>query len=108
MICPYCGKKNPENSQICGYCGGPLVAPAEENIPATPPIEVPILSNQPPTQSAVTHTMAGQPAPNKSAGIFSGNKIWWFVGCFLVVIIIIGCGVFAWGLYQLSARGSID
>ena len=31
MICPYCGKENPENLSLCSYCGGRLMDLDERN-----------------------------------------------------------------------------
>ena len=38
MICPYCGKENPENLQTCDFCGGPLEISAEEQITESQPV----------------------------------------------------------------------
>jgi hypothetical protein len=39
MICPYCGKENPDNLTFCNYCGGSLMDNAEKQIPENPPLE---------------------------------------------------------------------
>ena len=39
MICPSCGKENPENAVSCQYCGKPLVqTPLPQPIPVTPAV----------------------------------------------------------------------
>ncbi len=32
----------------------------------------------------------------------SGNKIWWFVGCSLVIFLVLGCGAMVWGIFNFS------
>jgi hypothetical protein len=104
MICPYCGKENPENTQICNYCAGPLEIPTEEKVAEPFSIETQVSVSQPPTPPQVPNAVLSKPPVKSSGGILYGNKIWWFVGCFLVVFVIVACGVVAWGLYNFSGR----
>jgi zinc-ribbon domain len=103
MICPYCGKENPDNTQYCDFCGGPLAIPAEEPVTEAPPVEAPSDVLPPTTQAPVSEIAPSEAPPKPAKGIF-GNRIWWFVGCVLVVVIIVGCGVLAWGLYRITTR----
>jgi len=90
MICPFCGKENPDDLEICDFCGGPLLKkpdqPVEEIIPPEPPVEV-LQSPAEPVEPAFT---AATPAPPPSGGIY-GNKIWWIIGCFVVVCLVLSC-----------------
>ena len=36
MICPYCGKENPDTISLCNYCGGRLVEIDDRNIEQLP------------------------------------------------------------------------
>ena len=33
MICPYCGKENPETISLCNFCGGRLIEMDDRNFP---------------------------------------------------------------------------
>jgi hypothetical protein len=103
MICPYCGKDNPDNTQFCIFCGGPLAVPTEEQVTETQAVEPPASVLQPTTQSQESPITPSQPPPKPARGTY-GNRIWWVVGCFLLACIILGCGVLAWGLYNITTR----
>jgi hypothetical protein len=103
MICPYCGKENPDDTHFCNFCGGPLAVPAEEPAIEAQPVEPPVSVIQPPTQPPVSYAAPSQPPPKAARGLY-GNKIWWVVGCFLLVCLIVGCGAAAWGLYRYTNR----
>jgi hypothetical protein len=119
MICPFCGKENTDNLQTCNFCGGSLevsaedlipeaqpVEPAEDQITEVQPVEQPVSVTKPPSPKRVPHIASSQPPPKGIGGIY-GNKIWWVVGCFLLVCLIVGCGAVAWGLYNFSDRLAI-
>jgi hypothetical protein len=106
MLCPYCGKENPADIQFCDSCGGPLALPVEEPVPEAQPVEPSVSGMQPPSQTPVSSVASSQSPPKAAGGIF-GNRIWWVVGCFLLLCIIVGCGVLAWGLYHIAARQMI-
>jgi hypothetical protein len=143
MICPYCGKENPENSKFCIYCGGLLAEADEQSTPETRPPESAVGADQPATvanpqavlvdqppvvaeQPAIAAdqqallvdqpaVIADQPAaqpkisPPEQPPLIKqrskggcGKWVWWFVGCFVVLCLLLGCvGVF-WGLYNNS------
>src|SRR4030042_1639582 len=99
MICPYCGKDNPDDSKLCGYCGGSLELPVEQHTIEDKLSEPAVNAIPASTQPLVPHTAPSQAPARKTGGIY-GNRIWWFIGCFVLVFLIVGCGVLAWGLYK--------
>jgi hypothetical protein len=107
MICPYCGKENPDNLELCNYCGGSLVVPAEKPIVEPAPIESPINAVPSTAQPELTHDVPSQPPPKSGKGVF-GNKIWWVVGCVVVVFLIGGCAILAWAIHKISSRLSTN
>lgn len=119
MICPYCGQENPDTLDVCELCGGSLLAASKEPVmDAYPPaqslssLEPPVrpelsqteqLSPYPPPET--THAVPFQP-PVQPPGGKPRNRIWWLVGCLVIVFIIVICGAIAWGLYNLTNRFS--
>lgn len=101
MICPYCGKENPDNLIFCNYCGGALEVSAEEHISEVPAPEPADHEIQTTIEPQVAHPAPSQPPPRAPGGIY-GNKFWWFVGCFILVCLILCCGAGAWGLYSFA------
>ncbi len=99
MICPYCGKENPENLDICEFCGGPLIPASEELTaePYSPEPKVTIIQSPPEVETPHPEpVMAPLQAPR---GIY-GNRIWWLVGCFVLVLLFLCCAVGALALYR--------
>jgi hypothetical protein len=92
MICPYCGKENPDDLNICEFCGGPLTAPggdaAEE--PYTPEPKVTIIQSAPEVETP--HVEPAVAPPQAPRGIY-GNRIWWLVGCLVLVFLFLCCAV---------------
>jgi hypothetical protein len=131
MICPYCGKENPEKISQCEYCGGGLFDTDDRKAPQPPPYEVP--SPPEPQSAEAEHTedqlgvppevissnneaMLDQPAtaynpenvelPQTPAKRTKGGwekYIWWMVGCFVFLCLAISCGVLIWGFYNFSS-----
>jgi hypothetical protein len=131
MICPYCGKENSDNVRVCAYCGGlllegdsqspsevlpmepvnrPETSPLEpamefeqpavqpETLPVGPEFEV----EQPVDQPEIIPTEQFQP-PEKAPKRGRGKWIWWFVGCFVLICLLMGCVAAFWGLYSYSS-----
>jgi hypothetical protein len=97
MICPYCGKENPYDIDICEFCGGPLTGPESAAEPYTPEPKVTIIQSAPEIEipRPVTTAPAAQ-APRR----ISGNRIWWLVGCFVLVILFLCCAVGTLAVYR--------
>jgi hypothetical protein len=90
MICPYCGKENPENLDICEFCGGPLVATEATEEPYNPEPNITIIENAPQVEiPSPEPTVIPPPTPSGK----SGNRIWWLVGCFVLVFVFLCCAV---------------
>jgi hypothetical protein len=106
MNCPYCGQDNPETNETCDFCGGSLHEPVdtqEREIQQSEvtPADLPPTLDQSPAPESIS-----PPVPASRKGIF-GNKIWWFVGCFVLILLVVGCGAAGWGIYRLIfASGS--
>jgi hypothetical protein len=107
MICPYCGKENPDNLESCNYCGGSLVVPAEKPVIEPAPIESPINTVSSTADRESIHDVHSQPPPKSGKGFFR-NKIWWVVGCLVVVFLIGGCTILAWVIHNVSSRLSTN
>ncbi len=99
MICPYCGKENPDTIEICGFCGAPLTVPSEEASaePYSPEPKVTIIDTPPVRETPLPLPLASAPQPPR--GIY-GNRIWWLVGCFLLVILFLCCGAGTLGIIR--------
>jgi hypothetical protein len=115
MICSYCGKENPENIEICEFCGGPLMnagggsadqpyspepkytvvqsTPNSEILPTEPDVEVPHYA---PEVEVLPPAQAASP-PQAPRGIY-GNRIWWIIGCFVLVFLLLCCAVGTLGI----------
>jgi hypothetical protein len=123
MICPYCGKENPEDVDTCIFCGGPLAAtldepqkadqlekesPAEVN-ETQPAAEGPTSEADPTSQPQQGEQVPLiQPAPPQKAGIY-GARIWWIAGCGIFVCLVVGCIVIVLGAYRyVKSTGFLD
>ena len=130
MICPYCGKENPENLNLCNYCGGRLIDMDErnttENFPpvsvfqsAPSPVESEFIGEQPSTQPEGSPPVSGEVLDQPMAQFDLDNfeppqtstkrskrgcdrYIWWLVGCFVVLCITLSCVAVLWGFYSFS------
>jgi hypothetical protein len=130
MICPYCGKENPDTLSLCNFCGGRLVELDDRNISQLP---VPDTSIQPysSTDKSISEdeqtaqqpeSTPGEPAfkeelpaaqleafdfepetPIKPSKSGCSKWIWWFLGCFVIACLIISCVTVLWGFYSFSA-----
>jgi hypothetical protein len=99
MNCPYCGQENPETNEICDFCGGSLLEPVENHVdevqqPEATSADQPSTSDQTPEPELIPAS-----APDSRRGIY-GNKIWWFIGCFGLLFLIVGCAAAGWGIYR--------
>jgi hypothetical protein len=104
MNCPYCGRENPETNEVCDFCGGSLQEVAEEHISETnSPVEVVI--DQPAAQTQPQPEPV-QALPVAKGGIY-GNKAWWFIGCFVLLCLVIGCVAAGWGIYRFVFKSSV-
>jgi hypothetical protein len=101
MICPYCGKENPDDIDICGFCGGPLTPSEQEAEPYTPEPKVTIIQSSAKVEIPQTETIV--PPPQSPRGI-SGNRIWWLVGCFVLVLLFLCCAVGTLAVYRYINR----
>lgn len=103
MICPYCGKENPDDLDICGFCGAPLTAIKNESAEDVNPLEpnYTVIEN-PPQPEVLPPPLAqipSQPRQNRPR-----NRIWWLVGCAVVVLIFICCGTGLLALIRIGSR----
>jgi hypothetical protein len=99
MICPYCGKENPEHLDICEFCGGPLTTPSEETAAESysPEPNVTIIQSAP--EINIPQVEPAVAPPQAPRGIY-GNKIWWLVGCFVLVLLFLCCAVGSLVVYR--------
>ena len=97
MICPYCGKENPGDLEICEFCGGPLTSPESATEPYTPEPKVTIIQSAP--EIEIPRPTTAVPPPQPPRGI-SGNRIWWLVGCFALVLLFLCCAVGTLAVYR--------
>jgi hypothetical protein len=101
MICPYCGKENPENLEICGFCGGPLHPASEEPYVDENPLEPKVtIIDSPPRPDVVpppVYESSSQP-PRRN----TPNRIWLLVGCVVLVLILLCCGIGFVIFYQIG------
>ena len=101
MICPYCGKENPDDGINCMYCGGPL-AVAEEKSPIDTSTLMPKVDViQAPAQPTPAYDVPAQTADQPSGG-FLRNRTWWLVGCLVIVLLFICCGIGLIAVYRFS------
>ncbi len=115
MICPYCGKENPDNLEICNFCGGPLsggteqpavkalytIPPAGTLPPAPEPQEAPAESSQP--ALAPEERPFAQPSPPAApSGRLYNTRIWWIVGCVVFLCLVLACIGIVLGLYRYT------
>jgi hypothetical protein len=101
MICPYCGKENPEISDICEFCGGPLSITSTESAPElyTPEPKFTVIQSTPEVEMPYSTPEVEKPysapaleQPEAPRGRY-GNRIWWLVGCFVLVFLFLCCAV---------------
>jgi hypothetical protein len=108
MNCPYCGQDNPETNETCDFCGGSLHEPVEPQKheiqqPEVAPTDLPSTPNQAPSADVIS-----PPLPAARKGIY-GNKIWWFIGCFGLIFLIVACVAAGWGIYRfIFESGTIN
>lgn len=99
MICTYCGKENPDNLEICEFCGAPLTAPSDEaaSVPYTSEPQVTIIQSSPEVEIPQPEPA---PLPPPEPQVKNRNRVWWLVGCFVVVLIFLCCAVGSLILYR--------
>ncbi|OGO63335.1 MAG: hypothetical protein A2029_06960 [Chloroflexi bacterium RBG_19FT_COMBO_47_9] len=130
MICPYCGKENPENLSLCSYCGGRLMDMDERNTTeifppetvyqsAPSPAEPGFIDEQPTTQPDGSPPEIGEVLDQPMAQFDLDNfeppqtsakpskrgcdrYIGWLVGCFVVLCLTLSCVAVFWGFYNFS------
>jgi hypothetical protein len=105
MKCPYCGQDNPETNEVCDFCGGSLTEPFENPVEEVHPSEVDS-SEQAPAENPSLQPDFTEPTPSTRGGIY-GNKIWWFIGCFGLVFLIVGCAAAGWGIYRFISQSNL-
>ena len=105
MKCPYCGQDNPETNEVCDFCGGSLMEPIENPVEEVQPSEVDS-SEQAPAENSSLQPDFTEPTPSARGGIY-GNKIWWFIGCFGLVFLIVGCAAAGWGIYRFISQSNL-
>lgn len=100
MICPYCGKDNPESLDICEFCGGPLTVVDQEAIEETNPLEPKYtVVETPPQPEVLPPPMPVQSLPPAKK---PANRAWWLVGCIALIIIFLCCAFSLIVFYQLA------
>jgi hypothetical protein len=130
MICPYCGKENPENTSLCAFCGGRLFETDDQNLlknlppepitesgqlPAEPEHAVEQSSPEPELSPAASDGVFDQPAvlddivtiesPQPSAKRSKrgcDKYLLWFLGCFVILCLTLSCVALLWGFYNFS------
>jgi zinc-ribbon domain len=131
MICPYCGKENSDNVRVCEYCGGILFEGENQNPSDASPLE-PVTQLEIPTAEPASDSElpAAQPAPSPAGPEIVGEQIaiqpeiipseqfqppeiapkrgrgkwiWWFVGCLVLICLLMGCVAVFWGLYSYTS-----
>ena len=105
MKCPYCGQDNPETNEVCDFCGGSLMEPIENPVEEVQPSEVDS-SEQAPAENSSLQPDFTEPTPSTRGGIY-GNKILWFIGCFGLVFLIVGCAAAGWGIYRFISQSNL-
>ncbi len=120
MICSYCGNDNPENADVCGFCGAPLGVvnepasgknPLEPDYtviePASRPVDLPPEPERMYTQPEVLPYSPSQtpPLPARKTG---GNRIWWLVGCVVIVLVFLCCIIGLLTVYGIAGRLRIN
>lgn len=99
MICPYCGRENPDNLENCDFCGGSLTPPAEPPVAETPPTEPALEALQPMVEPKEPELTPIQPAKPASGGIY-GTRLWWIIGCVVFICIVLACIAGAISIYR--------
>ena len=107
MICPYCGRENPDTKQECDYCGAPLVTLPAQQPPAAHKILPVAETLHDDTLPESLRKAVEQAPPQSPTGIY-GNKIWWIIGGAAVLLFLLVCGVLGWGIFQFRNRLASD
>ena len=103
MICPYCGRENPDTLQTCDYCSAPLMAGAAEQAPSAPESRQAVETWHDDELPESLREVVEQTPPQPPTGIY-GNKIWWIIGAAAVLIFILACGAVGWGIFHFTNR----
>jgi hypothetical protein len=99
MICPYCGNENPDNLEICAFCGGPLHPASAEPVIDENPLEPKVTIVDTPTQPEIPPPQPEVFTPQQAdiltptPPVKNRNRIWWLVGCVVLVLIFLCCGI---------------
>jgi hypothetical protein len=101
MICPNCGKENADSTDYCDHCGLSLKVVTMMN---SSEIQPPELVSETPQQEAQPQESGTkpQPTPIQPARKRRRKGIWWLIGCFGLIILILGCAGTLWGLYSYT------
>jgi hypothetical protein len=105
MNCPYCGQENPETNEVCDFCGGSLHVEIASPVHETPSPEL-VSIEQPAVQEQTSQPELTPSTPVAKRGIY-GNKIWWFVGCLVLLFLVLGCVAAGWGIYRFVFESGI-
>lgn len=97
MICPYCGKDNPDDIDICGFCGGPLTSSESSSEPYSPEPKVTIIESPPEVEIPKPIAPISPVQAPKGA---SRNRIWWIIGCSVLVLLFLCCVFGTLGVYR--------
>lgn len=100
MICPYCGKENPDDLEICGFCGGPLLSD-HQPVPEVKPVEPPVDIIQQKAESEEPEFGPAQPAKPPTSRLY-GGKIWWITGCIVFICLVLACIAVVIGAYRYT------
>lgn len=101
MICPYCGKENADDLEICDFCGGSLITATEEPIVQTHPHEPPVEVIEPTAEPQEPQMFSVPPASPPRGGM-NRSRIWWIVGCVVFICLVLACVAVVLGLYRYT------
>ncbi len=90
MICSYCGNDNPEDANICGFCGAPLAVVEQQPDADANPLEPDVTIIDTPPQPKIPSVFPAQAPPQPPRGIY-GNRIWLVIGCVVLFLLFICC-----------------
>jgi hypothetical protein len=103
MICPYCGRENPDTLQACDYCGASLATHVDEQAPAAAEAKPAVETWQDNELPESLRKAVEQTPPRPATGIY-GNKIWWIIGGAALLFFIVACCALAWGIFHFTNR----
>ncbi len=108
MICPYCGQDNPEDLEVCGFCGGSLLETIPPPAFASQPTEPFAAESQTQPEAMVDKAYASTSPSGPTGGLYA-NRTWWIIGCVVFLCLGLACVALAIGLIRnFRTTGLID